>query len=626
MSIGQFGALGFQNRESITAEYIYVVNKGGVFVYNGSAGLGNLVASMTSQTSDKFGNPVIPGISSYSGGVNSADADAINMDAGLITIWYGSGGAWVQGYDWNLGDWGIGITGTDSALVTTLISPAGITGQLSEVQNALAFGLQFLVGTTGNGIYWLAPSDDITGATDWRNLEDAVNLYSLVILLPGTFYINQTLVIPNTSALIGCNASFGVPIGNYGLGSLPLQNSIIKCTNTFANPNSGTACILMSQATTQGGGQRLSNFTLDCSTLPSGNNLHGIGVFNAIAAATFEDMTVYGGPNGVAGSLGGDCFHAISGGTQPPDLLTLIHNHFAGGSGWGATINGVADSYVAFNECTGNGLGCWNITNGNNSRYISNKGEQSPTGPGWKVTFATGFTGLLHMMTNTCQDNFEDGLQVTGPGTGILKISDFAYDSDGQNTGGAGGGGFGGVNINNFAGVVQLDLLAGRVGTAYPEYGLTITDLTGTVQLDNVFANAFVNGFNWDYSGTVILGNYVFTPASPNSTWIVVGAAGAPAFGAGWSNNAGNIPCRFRREGPYSVYMAGGVANSVAANAAAIFQLPAKYRPSLQQVFPLLENGNVYGNSLVVQTGGDVIPFNNAGAGNYWFAFKVDLD
>jgi hypothetical protein len=471
------------------------------------------------------------------------------------------------------------------------------------------------------------PSGDATGVTDYNNITNVLSgTGKNAMLVPGLYYIPQSMQIPNECGLYGMNSAFGVPIGNYGLGALPLQGTIITCIDTFANPNSANGCIYATQAGSQGGGQTIRGITLDCSNLPTGNNLHGIAIFNAIAAANITNNTVYGGSGGAAGSLGGDCFHAISGGTQPPDLLTIMHNHFAGGSGWGATVNGVADSYVAFNESTGNQLGGWNLTNGNNSRYFGNKGEQSKAGPGWKVTFATGFTGLLHMMTNTCQDNFQDGLQVTGPGTGILKISDFAYDSDGQNTGGAGGGGFGGVNINAFAGVVQLDLLAGRVGTAYPEYGLTITNLTGTVQLDNVFANAFVNGFNWDYSGTVILGDYVFTPASPNSTWIVVGSAGAPGFGAGWSNNAGNVPCRFRREGPFSVYIAGGVANSVAANTAAVFQLPAKYRPVFQQVLDLIENGNVYGNSMVVQTGGNVIPFNNAGAGNYWFAGRVDLD
>ena len=626
MAFGNAVGQGFTNPEEIITNKVIIEGAdGGVFIYNGTPGLGNPpIYSMANTSVDPYGNDnLIPGITSYSSSPYGAGSFAISIQEAELIIWYWNtvSNTWSIGYILGAGgDWGLGI---DQTINEEVVSPAGTTGQLTRTMAALWFNLISTIGS--QGISYLAASGDQTGTQDLSSI--TLNLsFGIVILLPGIFYINSQIVVGNTDALMGMNASFGVPIGNYGLGSLPLQNSIIQCTDTFANPNSGSACILMSQATTQGGGQRLSNFSLDCSNLPSGNNLHGIGIFNAIAAATIQDVTVYGGSGGAAGSLGGDCFHAISGGTQPPDLLSIIHNHFAGGSGWGATINGVADSYVTLNECTGNQLGGWNITNGNNSRYISNKGEQSKAGPGWLVTFATGFTGLLHMMTNTCQDNFQDGLQITGPGTGILKISDFAYDSDGQNTGGAGGGGFGGVNIKNFAGVVQLDLLAGRVGTAYPQYGLTITNLTGTVQLDNVFANAFVNGFNWDYSGTVILGDYVFTPASPNSTWIVVGNAGAPTFGAGWSNNAGNVPCRFRREGPYSIYVAGGVANSVAANAAAVFVLPAKYRPVNQQVLALIENGNVYGNSLVIQPGGNVIPFNNAGAGNYWFAGRVDLD
>jgi hypothetical protein len=618
------GAWGFTNpSEVITNKVIIEGSDGGVFIYNGTPSLGNPpIYSMSNSNEDPFGNNnIIPGIASYSASPYGPSSFAISIEEAVLIIWYWNtvSNAWSIGYELGAGsDWGLGV---NQEINEEVPSPTGTTGQLGRVMAALWFNL--VSGTTG--LSYIAGSGDQTGTQDLASITLNLTL-GIVILMPDIFYINDNLIIGNTDALLGMNASFGVPIGNYGLGPLPLQGSIIQCTNTFANPNSGNACILMSQAGTQGGGQRLSNFTLDCSNLPSGNNLHGIGIFNAIAAATIQDVTVYGGSGGAAGSLGGDCFHAISGGTQPPDLLTIMHNHFAGGSGWGATINGVADSYVAFNECTGNQLGGWNITNGNNSRYFGNKGEQSKAGPGWKITFATGFTGILHLMTNTCQDNFQDGMQVTGPGTGYLKISDFAYDSDGQNTGGAGGGGFGGININNFAGKVQLELLAGRVGTAYPEYGITITNLTGTVMMDNIIAAAITNGFDWDYSGTVILGDYEFTPASPNSTWIVIGNAGAPGFGAGWSNNAGNIPCRFRREGPFSVYLAGGVANSVAANTAAIFQLPAGYRPSFQHVLALIENGNVYGNSLVVQTGGNVIPFNNAGAGNYWFAGRVDLD
>lgn len=622
------GAWGFTNpSEVVTNKVIIEGADGGVFIYNGTPALGNPpIYSMANTNEDPYGNDnLIPGVTSYSDSPYGAGSFAISIEEAVLIIWYWNtvSSTWSIGYSLGAaGDWGLGI---DQSINEVVESPAGTAGQLSREMAALWFNLVSSVGTDTAGIIFLGPSGDQTGAQDYSSI--TINLlFGIVILLPGLFYINQQVVVANTKAIIGTNASFGVPIGNYGLGSLPLQNSIIQCTDTFANPNSGSACILMTQAATQGGGQRLSNFSLDCSNLPSGNNLHGIGIFNAIAAATIENVTVYGGSGGAAGSLGGDCLHAISGGTQPPDLLTIMHNHFAGGSGWGATINGVADSYVAFNECTGNQLGGWNITNGNNSRYVSNKGEQSKAGPGWKITFATGFTGILHLLTNTCQDNFQDGMQITGPGIGYLKISDFAYDSDGQNTGGTGGGGFAGINVNAFAGILQLELLAGRVGSAYPEYGLSVTNSpNATVMLDNVDAAAITNGLNWDYSAAIIFGSYIFTPAG--GTWIQVGTAGAPAFGADWSNRAaGFVILQFRMESSNSIHIKGWITASNAA-ATTLFTLPANYRPAITQT---IVGWNVPGGGAFqwnIGATGVVAPAGAlAAAGNYYIDGTVSLD
>jgi hypothetical protein len=350
----------------------------------------------------------------------------------------------------------------------TIIDPTG-TGKFGilTAQQIKTLSLSNLVGI-------LSPSGDQTGLTDTAALTYMLATYSVVLLLPGIYYINQSIQIPSATALLGFNSAFGVPIGNYGLGSLPLQGSIITPVNAFEAPDSGNGVLFMeSNETQQAGGQNLSGISLDCSQLPNGNNLHGIAVFNAIAAASIEYNTVYGGGSG---QLGGDCFHAAASPNQPPDLLTITHNHFAGGNGWGAFINGVADSYVRDNECTGNELGGWSITNGNNSRYIGNKGEQSKAGPGWLWTFATGFTGIVHSLANTSQDNFQDGTRVTGPGTGTLEIADLGYDSDGQN-GGAGGGGFAGLNITSFGGTVVLSNVASRLGTIpSPQYGIAIAN------------------------------------------------------------------------------------------------------------------------------------------------------
>jgi hypothetical protein len=103
-----------------------------------------------------------------------------------------------------------------------------------------------------------------------------------------------------------------------------------------------------------------------------------------------------------------------------------------------------------------------------------------------------------------------------------------------------------------------------------------------------------------------------------NNVWNYIGTAGQPAFGAGWSNvGGGNLGLAYRLTTDGDLQIRGYVNNSIAANAAAIFTLPAAYQPLNQQIFPMVENGTVYGNSLVVQTNGEVTPFAAAGAGDY---------
>jgi hypothetical protein len=111
-----------------------------------------------------------------------------------------------------------------------------------------------------------------------------------------------------------------------------------------------------------------------------------------------------------------------------------------------------------------------------------------------------------------------------------------------------------------------------------------------------------------------------------NVPWNYIGTGSNPAFGSGWSNvGSGNDELAFRAIGtPWDkVEIKGYVANGTGSNTAAIFTLPAAYRPASQQIFTCTENpGSPVMVTVVVQTNGQVKTFNAAGAGDY----VIDID
>jgi hypothetical protein len=132
------------------------------------------------------------------------------------------------------------------------------------------------------------------------------------------------------------------------------------------------------------------------------------------------------------------------------------------------------------------------------------------------------------------------------------------------------------------------------------------------------------------------LGEYILTgsvyPVVPGTqtqeTWNYVGAGGQPAFGSGWSNQGApwaTLAFRQLASPANSVQIAGAANNATAANAAAIFTLPAGYRPANQQRFPQLENGTV-AHSVDVHADGTVTLETSAGTGTYFLAVIFSLD
>jgi hypothetical protein len=373
---------------------------------------------------------------------------------------------------------------------------------------------------TGSVTQWfpgpgLIPSGDTSGAIDTANIQALLNLGGTAVLQAQLYYYNAPFTVPAGGG-IAClvpSQSFGDPGANYGVGGLPLQGCILKATSTFSSANASTGTIVMTAANgVQGGGQRLENISLDLSNTPNGNNLDGILIQNNTACVTLRDVTVYGG----SGQLGGDCLHAAASLYQPPDLLRIEDCHFVGGTG-GVTLNGVADSYVSNTESTGNTNYAWNVTNGNNSRFLGCKGETSTGGPGWLFTAGSGFTGVVHLALCTSQSNFGDGFKFTGTGTPTYHMIACSDDGSGVN-GGSGGGSYSGLNVTSFSGFVEATGWDTRVSsvTTSPQYGVSMTSSNSlSVAPGNVAGqtSAFHNGGgNTSFIGPVAPGGFLCTP------------------------------------------------------------------------------------------------------------------
>lgn len=402
------------------------------------------------------------------------------------------------------------LSDMEGLLAAVLAQMAGYPGNSTVPggNSANVTAVQTLLGGTYAGP-GLAPVGNSSTGGDAANIQSALNLLpagQTLLLQPGTYYLEQTVTIPagNGLACLTATPSFGIPIADYGQAGLPVQGAILKPINGFANPNSATGVLLLTTASGQGGGQQLTGISMDCSSLPNGNDLHGVLIQDNTACVLLRDLNIYGGN----GQLGGDCLHAVSSGGSPPDLLIIMLCHFSAAAGWGATMSGVADSYVIATEATANKTGNWNIINGNNTRYIGCKGETSANGPGWLFTAQSGFTGVVHVIGGTSQGNNADGWKFTGSGTGTYQLIACSDDGSGTN-GGSGGGGYSGLNVTSFAGIVLATGWNSRVGTspASPAYGVSMTSsnvlsLQGGGRVAGATASYNNGGGNTSFVGT----------------------------------------------------------------------------------------------------------------------------
>lgn len=221
---------------------------------------------------------------------------------------------------------------------------------------------------------WLPPSGDVTGFTDRVIINGLLGLNWTVHLLPGTWYVDSPVQMPDGACLTAADPSWGIPTGNYGAGGLPLQGSVIQAGTAFA----GAALITMGVAgTSQLGGQRLYGITVSGTGAPAGT--HGIQSTGYNAGVKMRDVVVWGMP--------GDGLHAGNDGTpsHTPDFWQVQACKFSGNTGWGVLTQGLSDSWFDSCESTGNNAGGWSITGGSDTRFTCCRADSNIGSPGWSL-------------------------------------------------------------------------------------------------------------------------------------------------------------------------------------------------------------------------------------------------
>lgn len=384
-----------QSAGTLRARVVIISGTGaGVFIYDPSAGAGNMIASGTDANADPSGNKTLAG-----------GWSVYNNAAGSSMIMTGDS---LQGY-----------TGSEAAGWTFAGAAVSLNTNV----------IQLLLTATGSGsLQIIGPSGDTTGAIDSAMFTSQLRISNaVVILVPGTYYIDAPITVPDHAGLVCLQPSWGIPTGNYGNGSLALQGAVITAGSSF----SGASLIAFNptgDASTQHGGQFLTGITIDGTGLPAANTVYGIESKGFVAGVKLTDVVVSGHYNSIATTgLGNHGLYAHNDGTggHNPDFWQITRCKFSGCGGYGMETIAMSDSWYTDGECTGNNLGGANIQNGGESRVLGwrfNNNATSGTTPGLAWSGLTGFTGKF-VVDGGCDFSSNGvGLAVSGGGTGTIAL------------------------------------------------------------------------------------------------------------------------------------------------------------------------------------------------------------
>lgn len=529
-----------------------IINQNGLFIYSAAPAAGDLVFSLAATAgTDPFGNAYLGGAAAYAG------TSAITVNAGVINWWTGpAGGAgpWTDQIDF-----GVAIPGA--------ISLFGASGTALE---------QFAIGNTLGSFIFVFPSGDATGATDYANISNGLESNKQVILIPGQYYINQTLNL----------ITYG-PASLFGAGSG--VTNIEMVTNNIP--------ILQ----TAGFGQRVIGITFKYATQQTVTDTNGVGWL-------------------VGDDTHGSCF----------DCTFLDLTFEQSYIGWATnpavvSVSGIFDCDVdririfgwyqqAINVIGGNAVGAGNTACEFGSIFVHNNfaGPRANTAS-WPVLFEL-FSELVinSMSIQDAEVDASDCLALVNNGSVTINALHFeALDLGGDDYGFVYTSHNTTVNINSmtvqfcssnpttYNSVFRFFGNAGETPSVICN-GLTLVNNT----IDKLlyladFGNPAAGGgasaagatciINCIANDTSTTGQFVGFVTGSSLTivpvvWNYVGTAGQPAFAADWGNfGGGNAQLAFGMTEPGIVWINGVIQPSAGAGTT-VFTFPAAFQPASGQI------------------------------------------
>lgn len=398
----------------------FEINSGGAFFYGGTPALGSLILSIAnSDGTDRYGNAYLQGITNY------FDAGGTYLAVRLIT----------------------------GALATATAHGPGGPYSFS---GALLDHKHFILGNQT----WIVPSGDVTGATD-ATFINSLLAGGAVYLAPGTYYINEPILIPPGGVLAGPAGSWA---NTGGQGTPAAPPCVIKAVAAFAGDG---MIVIQDQAlggyASQTTDVQVRSLTLDGSA--ASGAVAGIYLHGPVWGTTLADVCVYAAP-GDGIETAGDAANYPSGQNAPYGIhASRVKIDSCGGAG--IVLGNATDciwEHVQVIGCTGNG---WNFNTGGDHRLVNCSAEN-----GGAIGFNIGMGGvqLIGCRTNS---NTSHGVSINSgtAGQGPVTLTNCRLVSDGT-----GGTGFG-LNINNPAnGVHVSDLYIGpiEIGSATPATALNL--------------------------------------------------------------------------------------------------------------------------------------------------------
>ena len=227
----------------------------------------------------------------------------------------------------------------------------------------------------------LAPSGDSSGFTDTAKINNALDIYPIVRLLPGGFtksssaaapptspwYVNAPIVVPANTRLTGDWYWQAVDSDYYSAGPLYTGGVLIVAVADFH----GSAIIeLVNDSSQQQGAQVLEGFAVEGNALPRGSGIHGILVSGAVAAGFIQGVTVH--------RPDGDCLRMVTNqntGYIPDDWQVSFCKFSGSRSNGGVHLDELADSWFVACESSENQGDNWYCSYGTNTRFFGCKGR-----------------------------------------------------------------------------------------------------------------------------------------------------------------------------------------------------------------------------------------------------------